>query len=243
MEEPRPCGYAAEPMTSATLLALLMSVTSAAPADPLPAACGLVERLPDKANPIMKAREFGPLLGRVVGAKTPTAHGKLHAQMARKVAAIAKKARRVFHPGPDKKVNKGKARRFLERYVHGKRAPMRVGEVLFEPRPPIRAALVYTACRAGDLDATLRWARNDGGADTRATAFAAWLLVRLGRVEEARELAPRLPDEGVLGPLVKAELAADEGEAQKHHAIAARRATTEAQRLAVQDQKRRLGLR
>jgi hypothetical protein len=120
---------------------------------------------------------------------------------------------------------------------------LRIGDVGFEPVPGLRAVLLYAACRGGDRESAIRWARRATADDEGAArAFGALLLLEAGRREEARELGPALTGDSFLVAFVQAELADDDDARRAAHAAARRRIGSASASEAIASQARRLGL-
>ncbi|MCB9729296.1 MAG: hypothetical protein H6744_16065 [Deltaproteobacteria bacterium] len=212
--------------------------------------CALVEGVPGPKDPLREVRRFraGFRAMERAGAdaeRLAKAHRELRAALVRLLA----EGEKLFQGGAgsgerrprwqDAKTKK--ARAWLQRWVMGPSAPLRIGEVGFEPSPGLRAALMLTACRGRDPEAAIRLGRRARGDDEgSARALAALLLLTAGRDAEARELSDELGDEGFLAPYVGAWLSEDPEVRRRLAATARRRVTTPAQEDAVRAQARHL---
>ncbi len=247
--------YANAPLPLARLMlpiaaAVLLYGGLARGAEPAPralagvAACTLIEGSPDAIDPIRRARPFRAAFSALDRAGSAARANKAAlGRFERALDRLMGQARRVFHPEDPAALDREAARAFLERYVFGRKAVLRIGEERFEPRPEIATAMALAACRAGEPGVAVRLARRLTGAqDAPLRSLAALLLLDMGRPAEAAELAGSLGEAGFLGPWVGAELTDDPAERRRLHALAARRVSTPDQRTAVAEQRRRHGL-
>jgi hypothetical protein len=212
--------------------------------------CALVEGVPGPKDPLRSVGRLRAGFGAMVKAGADAralmgAHRKLEAAL----AGLLDESERVFRVSvgadggatPWRDARRKKARAWLERWVSAPGAPLRVGELGFEPVPGLRAALMLTACRGGDREAAIRYGRRARGEDEgHARALAALLLLAAGRAEEAQELRDTLGDGGFLAPFVGAYLAEEVGPRRILAATAKRRVTTPAQEDAARAQASRL---
>jgi hypothetical protein len=203
-------------------------------------ACELVEGLPGPRDPLRLAGPYaGPLRQLAKAGSDPRRLARAHRALAGATARLMAQARTTFHPKGGK-VDRARARRFLERFVLGRSAVLEIVDDRFAPVRGVWAAQIVAACRSGASDAALAVARGGSARDPSLAALAALMLLDAGRPAQAEELAPRLTREGFLAPYVMAELSRDPATRQEAHAIATRRVTTPAQQLAVARQARRL---
>ena len=197
-------------------------------------ACRLVEGLPAPNDPVRQAPSVRAAFRALDRAgDEPAALRRAGAALERSVATVLDEARRVFHPRGGA-LDKGQARRFLERHVLGRRPVLRITDTHFRPLGAIQSALVFATCRGGDRATALAQARRSDEAGLRA--FAALLLLEAGREDEARELLGGGPSGTFLEAWIRAELAPGIDQRRVEHAAAARRASTPAQRAAVDTQ-------
>jgi len=206
--------------------------------------CALIEGLPGPKAPLRKARAVKSILKAIENPKTPPAQmKKRYAQLEGLIHATLAEATRVFHDKPRLEWTareQNKARRFLEKHVLGKHPLLQMGAVGFEPRPGLRAALMYAACRAGQPEDAIRWGRRASRPEEApARAFAALLLLESGRQEEARELLGAIRGPSFLTAWIRAELNTDPDIRRRQRASARRRVTTSAQQDAVAAQAQR----
>jgi hypothetical protein len=205
-------------------------------------ACDLVEGLPGKGDPLTKSAAFAAGLAKSADpSASPKELQRAHESLERAVEKLFAEARRLFHPKGSKSFKPAVAGRFLARHVLVANPVLAVAQDGFEPVSSLRAALVRTACGGGLAARAVAWARRPGET-TPFNGLAALLLAEAGREAEARELLPWIPEDGFVSPYARADLAAEPAERTRLHAIAKRRATTAAERLAIQAQAARLGL-
>ncbi|MEZ4269301.1 MAG: hypothetical protein R3F39_23330 [Myxococcota bacterium] len=214
--------------------------------------CALVEGVPGAKDPLRAGAKlragFGALAKAGADAKALLA---AHRKLSRALATLLGESERVFRvagggDGDGARWQDGrrkKAKAWLGRWVMAVGAPLRIGELGFEPVPGLRAALMLTACRGGDREAAIRWGRRARAEDEgHARALAALLLLAEGREGEARELRDTLGDRGFLAPFVGAYLTDDAELSRRLSATAKRRVTTPAQEDAARAQALRLGV-
>ncbi len=214
--------------------------------------CALVEGVPGPKDPLLRVGRLRAGFRAMAKAGADArglmaAHRKLEATL----TGLLAESERVFRVNrgadgdatPWRDARRHKARAWLKRWVTAPGAPLRVGELGFEPVPGLRAALMLTACRGGDREAAIRYGRRARGDDEgQARALAALLLLAAGRTDEAGELEETLGDGGFLAPFVGAYLTEDLETRRRLAATARRRVTTPAQEDAVRAQGERLRL-
>lgn len=205
-------------------------------------ACALIEGMPLPGHPLRSHRRLKRAYGLLDDARSPARYGRAYRRLEGVVSGLLDKATRIFHPRRGA-IRTRDAQRFLKAHVLGPNPLLRVADAGFAPEPPVRASLMYAACRAGDHDAALAWARRASGADEGGLrAFGALLLWERDDVEGAREMLGDLAGDG--GSFLRAwlggELAATLAARRSSHARAARRAATPAQAEALRRQARRL---
>jgi len=206
--------------------------------------CALVEGLPGPKAPVRKVRSVSAILAVVDNPKTPPKQmARRYDQLDGLIRRALEEATRVFHAKPQhewRSRDKTRARRYLEKFVLGIRPILQIGSVGFEPRPGLRAALQYAACRAGRPEEAIRWGRRASRPEEApARAFAALLLQDAGRTDEARELLATIRGPSFLTAWIRAELHDDPDERRRQRASARRRVTTSAQQDAVTAQAER----
>jgi hypothetical protein len=207
-------------------------------------ACALIEGLPGLNAPLRKARALKAILKAIENPTTPPDQMKRrYVQLEKLIHDALTQATTVFHDKPRSEWTareQNKARRYLEKHVLGKHPLLQIGAVGFEPRPGLRAALMYAACRAGRHEDAIRWGRRASRREEApARAFAALLLLEGGRKSEARELLDVIRGPSFLTAWIRAELNTDPDVRRRHRAAARRRVTTSAQQDAVAAQARR----
>ncbi len=218
------------------LLALFMTVPTATAVNF--DVCALTESLPAAKDPAALAPPFKRAF--VALASTPPHQkkmAKLHKRFARPATKLLRQAMTLFLPSRAER-SQAKIRRFLKRHVFHPTPSLIVDGDGFDLTPAVRAALAYTACRAGDLDRAIRHARRPRLKPAALIAYAAALLIRQGKREVAAELVPALDGRGFLAPWVLAELAAKAADRDRYHRVASNRALTSVQREAVARQVR-----
>ena len=228
------------------LCAALGSISSGASASELTqgSPCALIEGLPGPKSPIRKLRSVKKILKAIDNIKaSPAQMGQRFEQLERLVQGALQSAKRVFHDTPRRDWtarDQTKAKRYLEQHVLGKHPLLQIGTVSFEPQQEVRAAMMYSACRAGRSEDAIRWGRRaTRREEAPARAFAALLLLDNDRRDEARELLSVIRGPSFLTAWVRAELSENPKARQRHRAAARRRVTTGAQQDAVAAQERR----
>jgi hypothetical protein len=234
------------PRLAAILVLIATTVPTAVHASDLTGGpvCELVEGIPGPNAPLRKARALKSILA-AIGRPEATAiqMSKRFEQLETLVGKALEEASHVFHDTPRRQwaaKHKARAARFLERYVLGKRPLLQIGAVGFEPRPGLRAVMMYAACKAERHVDAIRWGRRASRPEEApARAFSALLLLDQGQVDVARELVGSLDGPSFLTAWVRGELSKDTAVRRRQRAAARRRATTPAQRSAVAAQARR----
>lgn len=205
--------------------------------------CRLIEALPEDKDPIRRAPPFRGAIrslkrdlratqdGRPLGAARAAQHLK---KLESALGKSLKGAQKAFHLEKEERWSRGhqsRAKKFLKGNVFNRSASLRVGEFGFEPTPPLRALLLWSACWAGAHGPMIAYARGATHPDeSPARALAALALERLERREEARELLKTLTGEGFLVAFAQSRLSDDPETRRRQRALAARRATTRWQR-------------
>ncbi len=206
-------------------------------------ACNLLEGVPGKDHPIRKTPALRNAFTLYAKAKQDAAANGRAFDAFLKVVSQAEKDAAVTFAKKDAITGKEtfkpeRARRFLEAWVFGPNAPLRVGDEGFEPRAELAAVMVHAACFAGRREEGIALARRLTGSEAGSIrAFAALLLLEAGRSEEAREIG--LEGVGFVGAFVKAELAVGE-EKKGLHQKALALAVTPDQFMALDAQRKRL---
>lgn len=168
----------------------------------------------------------------------------VHRKFAMKVHKLLRKSQRVFHPKGDRPVNTDRAQGFLRRYVLGPHAALVIADDRFSPPPVVWTAMVWAACRSGNRDKALMYARRAATLMPSMAALATLFLLDRRKAAQAREWIPFLKDSGgtfpgFLGPYVSAELATKASERRHLHALANRRVSTPEQAQAIRHQAER----
>lgn len=207
--------------------------------------CELIEGLPGKDAPLRRVPALAGAFRHLARAGTdPKRNQRVHRDLAKALTRLLAQAARVFHPDDSPRrwsdAKRKRAQRYLRKHVLGRVPVLRVGRVGFEPQPGLRAALMASACWAGNRGAALRYGRGATAPDEGAArAFAATLLLVDGRAAEAIELVDGLDGDGFLASWVTAELASDPTVRFAAHARAKRRISSPAQERAIRAQEER----
>ena len=218
------------------LVLALGSVTPAwgtpAPLDFNP--CALLEGVPGPKHPIRKERAFKKAFRAYNRAKDqPEQYHRAHQLFRKRLTKILDASKKIFHPAKGS-VKKTSAQRFLKRYVLNRNPVLRIGNWGFEPQPTIRAALIHSACMAGDKAHALAYARDAAHPDDHIfRSFAALLLFTDHREEDAVDWLPTEPPRGFLEAWVVAALHPLPSQRKAALQQARRQASTRSQRRAI----------
>jgi hypothetical protein len=213
--------------------------------------CDLVEALPGPKDPIRKRRELRQAFAALDRSGHNTArYKKAHTALLKPLLKALKEAADIFHAhqNPDAKrkwkpKDQTRAQRFLKKYVQGGAPMLQIGMFGFEPQPSLRAALMWSACRAGDRKTAIALGRQaTSKEEASARAYAALLLLTDGQSDQARELLGSMSGSSFLVAWLKAELKKKRGARQKAHSKAKRRGDNPVQKAALEAQSQRYGL-
>ena len=201
--------------------------------------CGLVEGLPNKADPIRRVKAYKTGFRALERSKGQLKKmSKARRLLEQGSLALLKEARDVFRERNDS-FKRPAVRRFLDRHVYNKPPSLVLKDEGFALPAPVSTTLAWLQCREGHWKEAINHARPAHLEPSSLVAFAALMLIDQGRMAEAIELQPAMTEEGFLSPFVKVELSTDKQEKIRYHRMAKLRATNRAQHDAVVAQQRR----
>lgn len=146
-------------------------------------ACELMRGVPEEGHPLRKQRDFAAAFRALdaAGRDPRRAAGALKRFMRQREALLGEAAR-AFRTEPDGETGfeAKRAERFLAAEVLVPNGALRVGRDGFELTPGLMAGLALAACRAGDVAAVLRAARQVTGPDAASLRASAAIVGLFG---------------------------------------------------------------